>query len=106
METYVKIGGQEYTAKVRLRRADPDHGCRRTATVRMVGTVEQVKALFADGKPWQTVERDEAGEEWKSVDQSEYEKLLVVKDHLDGTVSAVLCAVTAEEILDVLLGGL
>lgn len=105
METYVKIGGQEYPAKVRLRRADPDHGCRKTATVRMIGTVELVKALFADGKPWEIVQRDEAGEMWKSVDQSEYENLLVVKDHLDGTVSAVLCAVTADEILQVLTGG-
>ena len=89
MTTYVKIGGQEYAAKVRLRRADPDHGCRKTATVRMIGTVE----------------RDETGEVRKSMDQSEYENLLVVKDHLDGTVSAVLCASSAEEILQVLMGG-
>jgi len=106
METYVKIGGQEYPAKVRLRRADPDHGCRKTATVVMEGTVDEIKALFEDPGQWQAVQKDADGNVVKVTDCSEYERLLVVKDHLDGRVSAVLCAVTAEEILDVLLGGM
>lgn len=105
METYVKIAGQEYPAKVRLRSADPDHGCRKTATVIMQGSVDEIKALFEDPGQWQTVQKDDEGNVVKVTDCSEYERLLVVKDHLDGRVSAVLCAFTAEEILQVLMGG-
>lgn len=105
MEHIVSIAGVEYPAKVRLRSVDPENGCRRTATVVMEGTVDEIKALFDDPGQWQAVRKDDDGNVVKVTDCSEYERLLVVKDHLDGTVSAVLCAVTAEEILQVLTGG-
>lgn len=105
METYVKISGQEFPAKVRLRSADPDHGCRKTATVIMEGTTDEIKALFDDPGQWYSVQKDTDGNVVKVTDCAEYERLLVVKDHLDGRVSAVLCAATADEILQVLTGG-
>lgn len=105
MKTYVRIKSKEYAAQVRFRMADPNFGGRRTATVTMQGTAQAVKELFEGIDSWITIKRDEAGTEIKAMDCSNYEKLLMVQDHLDGTASAVFGQISAEELLQILLGG-
>lgn len=105
MKTFVVAVGQEtQVSYVRLRKVDPDHG-RETATVKMTASVEEAKTLFAGAESWETVIRDDDGNEVKTQDCGQYEKLLAVHDHIDGTVSVVLGKATAAELLDVLMGG-
>lgn len=105
MKTYIKIGGQEYEARVRLRRVDPDHAGRKTATVTMTATVEEAKTLLSDSGEWQCIQKDDEGNAVKTEDCGDYELLLQVTDLLDGSIRAVLGTARTEEVLQILMGG-
>lgn len=105
MKTYIKVGGQEYEARVRLKSVDTDFGCRQTATVQMELPADQVKALFSEPGAWQYVKKDDTETVVKAEDYGDYELLLQIRDLLDGRVAAVLGKARPEEVLQILLGG-
>lgn len=105
MKTYIKVGTREYEAQVRLRRVDPNYDGRMTAAVTMAATVEEARTRLGTPGAWSVVEKDDNGNVVKSEDLTVYEKLMSVRDDLDGNVCAVLGAYRAEELLDILMGG-
>lgn len=103
---YVKKSGQEVPVDhVRFRNIDTDFSARRTVHILITGTVEDAKALLKEQERWSIVERNDDGVMVKEKDCTEYEKLLEVRDHMDGTVSVIFGTAKMEEIMQVLTGG-
>ena len=106
MKTYVKRTGQEVSVDhVRFRNIDTDFSGRRTVHILLSSTVEDAKNLLEGQSRWSVVERDDGGVVVKEKDCTEYEKLLEVRDHMDGTVSVIFGTAKVDEIMHVLTGG-
>ena len=100
MKTYIKIGGQEYTAGITGTDMDTRWNYRKCKTIRLEMPYETAAALFQNNVPWSIIEReetpvlDENGEptgevttEQHEYDNSEYCVAGDITDHRDGTVS-------------------
>lgn len=100
MQTYIKIGGQEYTAGITGTDMDTRWNYRECKTIRLEMSYETAVALFQDNVPWSIIERyetpvmDENGEptgeietQQNEYDNSEYCVAGDITDHRDGTVS-------------------
>ena len=100
MQTYIKIGGQEYAAGITGTDMDTRWNYRKSKTIRLEMPYETAAALFQDNVPWSIIERyetpvlDENGEDTGEVttqdyayDNSEYCVAGDITDHRDGTVS-------------------
>lgn len=106
MKTYIKIGGQEYPAAILGSIQDSKWDGRKSKTIRLKISYEAAMGLFVNGAPWSIIERGEvAGAEVENeYDNSEYCVAGDITDHRDGTISAKMGTVTAEELLAVLTG--
>ena len=100
MQTYIKIGGQEYAAGITGTDMDTRWNYRKCKTIRLEMPYETAAALFQDNVPWSIIEReetpvlDENGEPTGEVttEQNEYDNSGYcvagdITDHRDGTVS-------------------
>ena len=100
MQTYIKIGGQEYAAGITGTDMDTRWNYRECKTIRLEMSYETAVALFQDNVPWSIIERyetpvmDENGEptgeietQQNEYDNSEYCVAGDITDHRDGTVS-------------------
>lgn len=100
MQTYIKIGGQEYAAGITGTDMDTRWNYRECKTIRLEMSYETAVALFQDNVSWSIIERyetpamDENGEltgevttEQNEYDNSEYCVAGDITDHRDGTVS-------------------
>ena len=112
MQTYIKIGGQEYAAGITGTDMDTRWNYRKSKTIRLEMTYETAAALFQDNVTWSIIERyempvlDENGEqtaefttEKNEYDNSEYCVAGDITDHRDGTVSVKMGKFTNEELL-------
>lgn len=106
MKTYIKIGGNEYPATILGSMQDSKWDGRKSKTIRIKMTYEAAMGLFVNGATWSIIERGEvAGQAVENeYDNSEYCVAGDITDHRDGTISAKMGTVTAEEILAVLTG--
>ena len=100
MQTYIKIGGQEYAAGITGTDMDTRWNYRECKTIRLEMSYETAVSLFQDNVPWSIIERyetpvmDENGEptgeietQQNEYDNSEYCVAGDITDHRDGTVS-------------------
>lgn len=100
MQTYIKIGGQEYAAGITGTDMDTRWNYRECKTIRLEMSYETAVALFQNNVPWSIIERyetpvlDENGEptgevktEQHEYDNSEYCVAGDITNHRDGTVS-------------------
>ena len=117
MQTYIKIGGQEYAAGITGTDMDTRWNHRKCKTIRLEMPYETASALFQNNVPWSIIEReetpvlDENGEPTGEVttEQNEYDNSGYcvagdITDHRDGTVSVKMGMATADEILAILTG--
>ena len=112
MQTYIKIGGQEYAAGITGTDMDTRWNYRKSKTIRLEMPYETAAALFRDNVTWSIIERyetpvlDENGEptgevttEQHEYDNSGYCVAGDITDHRDGTVSVKMGKFTNEELL-------
>lgn len=112
MQTYIKIGGQEYAAGITGTDMDTRWNYRKCKTIRLEMPYETAAELFQDNVPWSIIERyetpvlDENGEptgeietQQNEYDNSEYCVAGDITDHRDGTVSVKMGKFTNEELL-------
>lgn len=111
MQTYIKIGGQEYAAGITGTDMDTRWNYRECKTIRLEMSYETAVALFQDNVPWSIIERyetpvmDENGEptgeietQQNEYDNSEYCVAGDITDHRDDTVSVKMGKKTTLEI--------
>ena len=112
MQTYIKIGGQEYAAGITGTDMDTRWNYRKSKTIRLEMPYETAAALFQDNVTWSIIEReetpvlDENGEPTGEVttEQNEYDNSGYcvagdITDHRDGTVSVKMGMATETETL-------
>lgn len=114
--TFVKINETLYPATVSGRVQDKDWDNRESKAITLEMDYATAVNLFADGLAWSIVQQDEVpvldenGEqtgtemqetEW---DNSEYDVAGSITDHRNGTITAKMGKITAEEALAEILG--
>lgn len=106
--TFVKINETLYPAEIKGRIVNSDWNGRKTLSVTMTASYEQAAALFTDGMTWSHVYQadsyvDESGSiitpEPVEYDDSEYSVAGPITDNRDGTITATMGVITAEEAL-------
>ena len=122
---YVKVNGTLYPATIDGQMQDYTWDNRKTKTITMQGTYDEIVGLFKDGTPWsivmkETVQKrnedgspvlDEAGnpvteEQTSEWDNSEFSMSGPITDNRDGTVSIKMGKPTdLEDAMELLLGG-
>lgn len=102
--TYIKINDQQYPATVVGLTNDRSWGGRASKAVTLNMDYETAKATFVDDVSWSIVYQED--EDNATVyDNSEYSAAGPITDNRDGSVTVKMGKPTAEEILDILIGG-
>lgn len=119
METYVKIGENQYPASITGRLNDKDWNNRASKAIRLEMTYQEAVAIFVDDVDWSIVQTsEEIVEEIKedgsvayntvinteSYDNSDYNIAGDIVDHRDGTITVKMGKLTAEELLSMIEG--
>ncbi len=106
MQTYVKIGGQEYEASVEGSVQDTRWNGRKSKSIRLRMGYAKAMELWKDDAPWSIITRwTAAGKQMEETyDNSDYCVAGPVTDNRDGTVTVKMGTVTAEELLAILTG--
>ena len=104
---YAVVGEREIPVVARRRRADADWGGRDCWNMTAQMTHAEAAALFEDDTSWGLKFEPPEGsseEAWEQ-DLSEYSMAGPITDYRNGTVMVKMGKATAEELLNVLLGG-
>jgi hypothetical protein len=117
--TYIKIGGNRYTATISGRIKDSDWDNRESKAITLEMDYATASAMFVYGLAWSIVQEDEVpvydengeqtGTETKmdEYDNSEYCLAGDIIDHRDGTVTCKMGKLTElEEAYEMMLGGM
>lgn len=101
--TNIQIGGKQYPAQITGYSSDSGWDGRPSKAITLTMTYEEAKALFTEDAAWSILHTD--GEETTQYDNSEYSKAGPITDHRDGTVTVKMGKPTAEELLEIIMGG-
>lgn len=102
--TYLRIQDALYPATFRGYTKDRDWNDRESKAITLEMTYEEAMATFVDGLEWAIVYED--GETTEVYDNSEFSVAGPVTDNRNGTVTVKMGKITAEEVLQILTGGL
>lgn len=114
---FLKINGTIYPAEVSGKVADKDWDNRESKSITLEMDYATAIALFVDGLAWSIVQQNEVpvldeygnqtGTEIKETewDNSEFDVAGAITDHRNGTITAKMGKITAEEALAIILGG-
>lgn len=120
MATYVEINGVKYPASITGRISDKDWDNRESKAIKIEMSYADASALFVDDMAWSIVQENEVQKEvvdeegnitfesaveTEVYDNSEYCIAGSITDHRDGTITVKMGKPTAEEILNILIGG-
>lgn len=111
---YVKIGDQQFPAKIYGKNPDPACGYKESKSIMLTMSYDEAKALFVDGMEWSSIRTfdpyvNEAGEtvtpEPREIDNSKFEIVRSITDNLDGTVTVKMGEMSDAEALAIIMGG-
>jgi hypothetical protein len=112
--TYVKIGNTIVPAEINGIERDRGWDYRHTKSVSCSLSYAEAKSLFVDGVEWSQIyqEPEYIDEQGNAVtpdpivmDNSQFDQVLTITENRDGTVTVKLGVTTAEEALEILMGG-
>lgn len=101
--TSIQIGGQQYPAEITGYNRDSSWDGRESKAITLTMTYEEAKALFTDETAWSILHT--VGEDTTQYDNSAYAKAGPITDNRDGTVTVKMGKPTAEELLNIIMGG-
>lgn len=101
--TKISIGGRQYPAQIVGYASDKGWNGRDSKAITLDMTYEEARELFVEDAPWSILYTD--GEETTEYDNSAYAKAGPITDNRDGTVTVKMGKPTAEELLEILMGG-
>ena len=102
--TYLKIKDTQIPAEFRGYTKDKNWDDRESTAITLAMTYEEAMNTFVDDLEWAIVYED--GETTEAYDNSEYSVAGPVTDNRNGTVTVKMGKITAEEVLQILTGGL
>ena len=122
MNIYVKIGENSYEASITGRLNDKDWDGRASKSIKLAMSYEDAIKTFVDDIEWYIVQESEetvekfsegSGEPYYTIetmvetyDNSDYSIAGDIIDHRDGTITVKMGKPTAEELLDMIIGGI
>lgn len=102
--TYITINNHKYPATVVGQTRDQGWGGRTSKAITLEMDYETALATFVDDVAWSIVYQEDE-ENTTTYDNSEYSVAGPITDNRDGTVTVKMGKPTAEEILNILIGG-